>query len=247
MGLDAWVHCRCWQDGLVVPPAGPVVLDGGVLVLQLPYSGNAAAHHAFSGWKTDACPHPGMNLADERVSNWSGLRLFQQALGGNFPTLRAELPDANGGGDTSPERAAPILAELDRFERTAGATDETVLVDEATGRVVMKYVAAYHGVFMLDPDHRAGVDPDGFFVVDPPRTLFRATRFTQRVLTGGDVELTAGEQRAVIAMTPLGSPPAEHLAVASRPRSATDFAHLIGALRRLCAASIETGNAITWA
>jgi len=116
----------------------------------------------------------------------------------------------------------------------------------------MQYVESYHGVFMLGPDFRAGVDPDGFFVVDtadPPVTLFRAVRFGQRPLPGDRVELTAGGTRTVLAMRPVGEhgePPPERLAVRTRSRSGNDFAYIVEPLRRLCAASVATGNPVMW-
>ncbi|MEW2594565.1 hypothetical protein AB0893_29565 [Micromonospora aurantiaca] len=258
MGLDAFVYCRCWQDGLATPfPAGPVGYDeDGCLALLQPWEGNAAAHNAFYSWMSgDACPHPDMALASEGVANWAGVRLFQQAIRAadpeRFPTLAATLPDVNGG-SLPADRAAVALAELDAFAGTARITDEVELIDEATGAVVMQYVEAYRGLFMFGPGFQAGVDPDGFFVLDradPPATLFRAVRFGQRPLPGDRVELTAGGTRTVVAMRPVGEhgePPPERLAVRTQSRSGGDFAYIVEPLRRLCAASVATGNPVMW-
>ncbi|MET7470396.1 hypothetical protein ACFYON_01215 [Micromonospora sp. NPDC005686] len=258
MGLDAFVYCRCWQDGLATPfPVGPVGYDeDGCLALLQPWEGNAAAHDAFCAWMSgDACPHPDMALVSECVSNWSGVRLFQQASRAagehRFPTLAAALPDVNGG-SLPADRAAVALAELDAFAGTARITDEVELIDEATGRVLMQYVEDYRGLFMYGPGFQAGVDPDGFFVLDradPPVTLFRATRFTQRPLPGGRVEFTVGGTRTTVAMRPVGGhgePPPERLAVRTRSRSGDDFAYLVEPLRRLCAASVASGNPVMW-
>lgn len=71
MGLDGFVYCRCWQDGLAAaPPVGPVGLDeDGRLGLLLPWKGNEAAHEAFDAWLMQACPHELMEQASEAVSN----------------------------------------------------------------------------------------------------------------------------------------------------------------------------------
>ncbi|SCG78867.1 hypothetical protein [Micromonospora humi] len=257
MGLDAYVSCRCWQDGLATPcPVGPVGHDeDGHLTLVQPGEYDATAENAFYAWLAgDACPHPHMELVSEGVANWTGVRLFQQALRAageeRFPTLAAALPDRNDGGFPA-EQAAAVLAELDAF-RASAVADEVALVDEATGQVVMQYVEACRGVFMYGPGWHAGVDPDGFFVAgdaDPPVTLFRAARFTQRTLPDGRVELAAGGTRTVVAMRPVGqhrSPPPERLAVRTRSRSADDYAYLVEPLRRLCAASLATGNPVVW-
>ncbi|MEV0398183.1 hypothetical protein [Polymorphospora rubra] len=257
MGLDAYVYCRCWQDGLATPPpVGPVGLDEeGYLDLLLPWEGNEDAHTAFDTWVERACPHEQMEQAGERVSNWAGLRLFQQTLEAagwsHFPTLHAGLPSANGGWMPA-EQAARVLDELEFFAHRARIEDEVVLVDEATGRELMTYVAAYCGVTMLGPGYRAGVDPDGFFVLDPdadpPVTLFRASRFEQRVLPDGQVEFTGGGTTARVAMPPIGErrTPPPRLRVESRPRTAADFDYVVGALRRLCEASVATGNPVMW-
>ncbi|MGB2570478.1 hypothetical protein ACPFP2_18800 [Micromonospora citrea] len=258
MGLDAFVYCRCWQDGLAAPcPVGPVGFDeDGHLALLQPWEDDPAAHHAFDAWLVRTCPHELMEQASEGVANWTGVRLFQQALRSvgreRFPTLAAGLPDDNSG-RLSPEQATAALAELDEF-RESRITDEVVLVDEATGREVMTYVAVYHGVFMFGPGWQAGVDPDGFFVLDtgadPPVTLFRATRFTQRVLLDGRVELVGDDSRTVVAMRPVGrngTPPPERLAVRVRTRCADDYAYIVEPLRRLCAAAVATGNPVMWA
>ena len=258
MGLDAFVYCRCWQDGLATPcPVGPVGYDeDGWLALVQAGEYDGAADNAFYAWMTgDACPHRHMELVSERVSNWSGVRLFQQALRAagehRFPTLAAALPDLNGG-SLPADRAAVALAELDVIAGTERITDEVELIDEATGAVVMQYVEAYRGLFMFGPGFQAGVDPDGFFVLDradPPVTLFRAVRFGQRPLPGDRVELTAGGTRTVVAMRPVGEhgePPPERLAVRTRSRSGGDFAYIVEPLRRLCAASVATGNPVMW-
>ena len=229
MGLDAFEHCRCWQDGLATPcPVEPVGIDEeGCLALLLQWEGNEAAHRTFDAWQAEACPHKAMEQASEHVSNWAGVRLFQQALRAagpeRFPTLATALPNLNGG-SLPADRAAVALAELDAFVRTDRVIDEVELVDEATGRVLMPYVEVYRGVFMYGPGFQAGVDPDGFFVqdrADPPVTLFRAVRCGQRPLPGDRVEFSVGGTRTVVAMRPVsdyGEPPPARRAGRTRRR-----------------------------
>lgn len=259
MGLDAFVYCRCWQNGLTAaPPVGPAGFDeDGYFDLLLPWDGNEEAHAAFLAWLINACPHDEMELASERLSNWSGYRLFQRALETagweHFPTLHAELPEANGGFMPA-AKAAEVLKELDLFESRARIEEETVLADEATGEPVMTHVPAYQGVMMLGPGYRAGVDPDGFFVLDPgadpPATLFRAARFEQRVLDSGEVEFTGGGQTVRVAMPPVGGHETSlphRLVVRQRSRSPADFSYIVAPLRRLCEASVASGNPVMWA
>nr|WP_258544910.1 hypothetical protein [Micromonospora provocatoris] len=63
------------------------------------------------------------------------------------------------------------------------------------------------------------------------------------------MEFTAGGTRTVVAMRPVGEhgePPPERLAVRTRSRSGGDFAYIVEPLRRLCAASVATGNPVMW-
>jgi hypothetical protein len=121
-------------------------------------------------------------------------------------------------------------------------------------------VAAYRGVLLLGPGYRAGVDPAGFFVLDPGAadppdpadpagTLFRSTRFRQRVLPGrlGEFSDVAGTVR--VAMPPVGgaggAPPGQ-LRLERRRQSPADFADVVEPLRRLCRAAVATGNPVMW-
>ncbi len=257
MGLDAFVYCRCWQDGLTPPaPVGPVGFDDeGYLSLLVDKDGYTAAHAALHAWTARACAHERMEQASERVASWPGLRLFQQALESagwsHFPTLQAELPSANGG-RMSAEAAARVLDELDFFVQQAVMGDEVVVVDEATGEVALRYVAAYRGVWMLTSGYEAEVDPDGFFVLDvgsdPPATLFRSTRFRQRVVPDGQVEFSDAASSVRITMAPVGGPETapERLRMELRHQSPADFNYIVTPLRRLCQAAVETGNPVMW-
>src|SRR5215468_9378822 len=104
MGLDASVMCNCYARGLTTPPPHReyVRVDTeGYLELDLPWESHQAEHLAFYQWRAGACAHENMEAACPRISNWAGFRMFQEALGlvgwERFPTLRAVLPEANGG------------------------------------------------------------------------------------------------------------------------------------------------------
>jgi hypothetical protein len=198
MGLDAFVNCRCWQDGNVTEPPVPrsLIVDEGE---GLDFSGpDDQMYYKFRSWQTDACAHEHMEIASERISNWGGYRLFQDALSTagweHFPTLEAQLPEANGG--SMPASAAgQALEELRYFSEQAELGTETHLVDVETGAEIQTYIAAYDGVFLLSNPWRIGVDPQGFFVwdvsedpvsEDSPREVFRAMRCTQQEIGDGD-------------------------------------------------------------
>ena len=267
MGLDAFVRCRCLQDGLTTEPPVPAELivedEDGYLALSLPYDGNEDKYAAFDQWRSErACPHKDMEIATVRVSNWGGYRHFQEALRSagceRFPVLCNELPEANGGHMPS-ESARRALAELDLLtaEGRLGAT--TWLLDADTGERLIQSIGAYGGVFVLDghTGRRAGIDPKGFFVQDvttePHREEFRAVHFTQERVGESCVrlrDLDSGTEATVRLIQPVradkeGRYP-RHLRVETVPSKAEDFAYIIEPLREVFRASVATGNPVTW-
>jgi hypothetical protein len=98
----------------------------------LPYEGNEDKHAIFEQWMEQACAHLDMDYASERISHWAGYRLFQQALSRagwqHYPTLRAELPESNGG-LMSAQSAAKALHELHYFEEHADLGTNVSLIN----------------------------------------------------------------------------------------------------------------------
>jgi hypothetical protein len=203
MGLDASVSCTCYREGRAAPPPVPreliVVDDDGWLELDLPYDGNEERFAQYDGWCSTACEHEDMSVARVRVSNWSGYRAFQQALGHagweRFPILRAELPNANYG-STSATASALALDELAGFRERPDLGHDWFLVDGDTGEVLHRYIAAYDGKVLYGGAAGVdiGFDERGLFVItrtQPARELFRAMRVEQRLLDP-DRETTVG-------------------------------------------------------
>ncbi|MEZ6045589.1 MAG: hypothetical protein R3C11_08435 [Planctomycetaceae bacterium] len=187
MGLDATVMCTCFQEGKVEPPFPREWLrldEEGYLDL-IPEQDTQQNYQELERWIESACPHEQMEYACERISNWSGYRAFQGALRAlgmeNFPTLKQELPQ-NNGGMTQPEQCEAALEELDRFMSFPQVSSTPALYEGATGRLLYKYIEDYEGVFIWSgTDHtEIGVDHAGFFVRDQEGTiLFRSKRFLQ--------------------------------------------------------------------
>ena len=208
MGLDAFVHCNCYTEGLSEAFPLPELEqhfmqdEGGHLSLMLDELGYEEAHHRVLEWMETACEHHHMLIAFEHISNWTGYRYLHQALEDigwfNFPTLLAELPESNGGYTTA-IKAEKVLEELALFRELASGRDMPFLVNTKTDSIIHSYVAVYEGVFMWAgaEDLCFGVDPDGFFIakirdrndeglkqlrVDTDQVFFRSTRFEQRIL-----------------------------------------------------------------
>lgn len=147
MGLDAYVTCRCWQDGKVTPPA-PVVWDD-----ELQWVGPADGLtrdevDAVCDWRFSSCGHEEMEAVAERIGNWAGVNAFADFLErqppGSCPELSREWDSPIGNGGWVPvARARRILTELDHLESTG-------LPEPAPGndhQVVLLMIARLRRVF----------------------------------------------------------------------------------------------------
>jgi hypothetical protein len=85
---------------------------------------------------------------------------------------------------------------------------------------------------------QAGVAPDGFFVVRDDRLVLRSTRFC---FAGG--VLVNGDQRVPWAF---GEPLRPRTRMKTRLVSPAAFGSVVGPLRRVCLASVLTGNPVVW-
>lgn len=256
MGLDAFVLCRCWQDGRTTDP--PVPRERVKTDEYGPYVDDEPLAAAFWDWKTGAaCPHEDMEAASERISNWGGYRYLQQAMATagweRFPVLREYLPEGNGG-QLPAERAREALGELADFRACEDVGRETVLLDEDTGTVLAANIRAYGGVFVWDgiAKRRVGVDERGLFVVDDAdRELFRALRCTQRRVRAGRVRFQTedGTETTLDLTSAIGEQDGVYprrLEVVERPLGGSYFDYAVEPLRKVCEASAETGNPVVW-
>jgi hypothetical protein len=280
MGLDAFVSCNCYREGKAKPfplPEFEPYFDAQTLEID------DAAYEAMTDaqreqlyeWRENACEHPEFDYVRQRISNWSGLRAFQEALelmgAVNFQTLLEQIPNGNYG-ETSPEQAALMLTELDYFRQHANLGQVTWLVDTETGTELYSYIATYSGIFMWS-DHYAGVDPRGFFIAQVDsrdrarlgREVFRSMRFEQRILAWKDDGIPAKVEyfdsaterrftwdRAAVTRHErqedgrLKPKPIRLAHVITRRITASDFDYILTPLETICRASIEIGNPIVW-
>ncbi len=202
MGLDASVMCDCLKRRLTSEPPVPrewlVIDDEGQIAIAPEHDSPGTGGDVYH-WMEDCCDHPGMRYASEGIANWTGYRLFQQAMAEvgweNFPVLHQELPEVNGG-RTEASASALALEELAAFRKVGRIGSNTWLVDTTTGEVNRESVAAYEGVFIMSSSGlEAGFDSDGFFIrtSEDGLELFRAIRFQQTSLDP-DAEPDESEQ-----------------------------------------------------
>ncbi|MCU0514274.1 MAG: hypothetical protein MUE40_17095 [Anaerolineae bacterium] len=273
MGLDAFVRCNCYRDGQAQPFPLPhleahiVVNDDGFLALNVPEDDHPEALRQFDEWKSHACPHEGMMVVFERISNWSGYRAFQEALGRmgwrHFPTLERELPALNGG-QMPTAAAVRVLAELGLFRRRIGQQHNLFLVNSDSGDVVYEYIAVYDGVFMWSGDEKLnfGFNAGGFFIaaqhpqsaVRNGRVLFQALRLEQRLLSAPGEPLrveyfNADTEERFLCHSLTGGTIDDYpalLHVEERPLTPEDFEYILLPLQKVCEAAIATGNPVVW-
>lgn len=121
MGLDAYVTCRCWQDGKTTPPS-PAVWNNEEQMAEPATDLHGAALHAFWDWRNHGCDHEGQEAVTERIGNWSGVRAFSRYLDRQpvtyAPVFTQEWERRSGNDGVIPlEYSSVILGELDELDR----------------------------------------------------------------------------------------------------------------------------------
>ena len=261
MGLNAFVRCNCYADGLCSEPPVPRewLIRDTEGALQLAPEHDTDKHSIdFNLWLRNACRHKNMFLVWEWISNWTGVRSFQQALAASggaetFPILSSTLPEINGGELTSAQ-AALGLTELARFQQTDSAGTNTFLVDCQTGDEIWEYIHRYGGIVVYGGGAgvNLGISPEEFFIRDRTTGLdrFRARSFEQRLLATGQFEyhnLETGEKTAID--LPLGGAGKENVRcfrVQQRPIAPSRFADICQRLTRVFQASVASRNPVIW-
>jgi hypothetical protein len=265
VGMDAFVRCRCWEDRKTKPCPYPSLTrlsaEDNRLELDLPWEGNETEHSKFDAWIENACEHERMRLAWERISNWSGYRLFQTALqssGDYFAFLLQALPNSNGG-LTSSIDAKRCLVFLEEFANQAEFGKQVILVNAASNERLFEYIERYQGIFLMSGSHGydGGVDPQGFFLrsrVAPNLELFRSMRFEQKRLADEVFELRALDGAGTYKLhSAIGGKTIEsvvhypeHLAVVSQSDHPKNYDYIVTPLRTVFNASVATGNPVSW-
>ncbi|NUS43764.1 MAG: hypothetical protein HOQ24_08775 [Mycobacteriaceae bacterium] len=263
MGMDAYVPCRCWGDGLASPPPVPrewvELTETGEVQLATPELRGEAEVHAFDRWQQgEACSHRHMAAEVQRIGNWGGYRAFQEALelvgAEHFPVLGTELPQSNAG-SMNPDSAALALGELAYFREHAHRARQTRLLDDMSGECLTTYIAAYEGIAIWDGSagRVVGVDPDGFFVREADVDRFRAMRLIQEPIGPGLLRLVDLDRPAVA--TELRSEPfhfgqfgdySRRLRVETVPVDADEYDYALDGLAAVCHAAVQTRNHVIW-
>lgn len=156
MGLDAFVRCRCFEEGKLKP--GPIPFEDlyiddedyisskfldqkrKELSSELFRKRYGDLESDFLDWVNNACEHEYGEICSERVGNFCGLLSIDAVLSSDegeskYPLLNNMLPNSNDG--LYPvEKAQPTLDELDRFIKEHSKIQGYQLIDEETHKVI---------------------------------------------------------------------------------------------------------------
>ncbi len=122
MGLDAWVHCDCFERGrLKTPPPEeiwPNLEPDGGLTFE---TSNDELWWRFETWRREeACEHPQMKLVDHRLGNIGLIALIRDQLWerqSEFPVLFGKViyNGCHAGDFLGVEWLGDLEAEVDRL------------------------------------------------------------------------------------------------------------------------------------
>ena len=259
MGLDAFVPCRCWEEGRCKPA------PEGFEIFRDPETGALDAlncrdprldREALDAWRYSSCEHDEGEYASERISNWGGVTAFRDELSrlaDRFPVLLAEIPSVNGG-TTSPEAARAALLELDIFERSELGTFVR-LHAVSNGELIADRIDSHGGVFVLGggSGYDIGLDDCALFIRSraTQEVVFRSKGLTQTPMDEKTRFTDVDSGRSVqIACSMLGGqfqhPPPQELEVVTGRQLPSDFDFISGALRRIFRVSVELRSPVIW-
>lgn len=279
MGLDASVRCRCFEEGLLRP--GPVPVEdlyideeGWLSSRTLDYARErldrdefkeqyGALEDAFNEWLLHPCAHEDGFCCDEWISNWSGVGHFEDLVeecGGRdrYPLLSGLLPHSNGGMYPA-EKAAPTLAELDRFLEEVSGIREWVLEDAETHEEVWTSTAGGSFTWMYGLVQRIGMRGGRVFFMGPGGSFVETSHFRQvprgKPARDGSVEMdilcldTSQHIWAFDSVGPESEPKTEREFIVVQRDAPFLFEGKYGTgerIRHVLQASLETGNPILW-
>jgi hypothetical protein len=194
MGLDAYVPCDCFEQGIGTPPPCAVRIDPNDGLVPADEDQPMEALIEFDKWWASGCVHPSRALVLDGVANWSGVREFRDFMtsAGTSPTLLSQWPQANGG-KVTPDLIPTVLQELAKLKKSAMTWPGVVVIGD--GVTVWDH-SAPGAVWVLDGRRRQNVTVN----CDPPRLMvtnesdaciFEADEFEQTVNgVGQDAQAT---------------------------------------------------------
>ena len=276
MGYSASVMCNCYKEGKTSEPPYKDFMkideEGMYLDLEALYKQDKAEynkrHDAFDEWKRTACPHEDMELVYERLANISGMMAFKTVIrefGGKirFPVLTQYLPVGNVG-ILPADFAGKALLELQDLEQKENGEDKVILKIKGTGEKKQATNVNHPTLFIWTAYNKLnyGLDDDGFFIIENEihseeersTLVFRSKDFKQ-IFKSKDAYCFKDNQTnlqfiGTAKLYPAGKEePTEDVdfqVVKKKIPLAIEYSYIIEPLKKLLAASLETGNHVMW-
>lgn len=276
MSYSAYVICNCYKDGKTTEPPHKEFLkfDEDGLYLDIPSERWEKDEEKvyqmcadFDEWKRTACEHEEMELADEYLSNISGMGAFRHIvseLGGKskFPILTEYLPTVNGGILPS-EYAQQALGELFLLEKEQSIEEKVVLTEKSTGSLKASVSTDTYWFFVFTAYNKNtyGIDKDGFFILENVKEkgeevsyiMFRSNNFIQQTISKERykfIDISSGEcYECSVKLHPNedeAKDDYEFEVQTERVGITNEYEYMIEPLKRLAKASIVSGNPIHW-
>lgn len=135
MGLDAYVPCRCFQDGLTMPAPFELELDAESGHPDLRDQNNSSLWDAYHQWEASACEHEGFDYDSDWMQNWSGVRHFGDIITtkarGLCPNLVGEWAYVSNGGHVPLDVCSVMVSEVEELDRLLRADSEWMSSDDS--------------------------------------------------------------------------------------------------------------------
>ena len=174
MGLDAYVYCNCYTEGkTTMPPVAKELLyvdDEGCLSIHYPSvmakEERWVLADKLAEWEKSCCDHYERRAYETRISNWFGVRKFQDAVikANKYPTLESIIPEGNGG-CVEATQSPQVLAELEDFCNRMGEVEGVFLIDAKTGETIYSCLSSIIISWQDKEKLNIGFDSNGLFVM----------------------------------------------------------------------------------
>lgn len=275
MGFNAFVICRCYQDGKTEEPPGKeyVKFDSDGLYIDVPNNIDKEQRweleDKFDKWRSSACPHKEMELCCEHLSNNQGMYDFINMLieKKGYPILSECLPRVNGG-MMLPEQAKDCRDELERLESMDLSQIKIQLHEVFTPKLLMDVDKDHNRTFILTAYNKRNcvLSEDGFIITENKTKsdgeTLRYIVFQSKHFTVQKVRKFFFNKKPLFRYTDIDtgkryecdinldsenlSPSKEFVVSETALKIIDEYSYIIEPLRKLIRASLDTGNPIHW-
>lgn len=173
MGLNAHVYCNCYEEGkTTVPPVAKELLymDDGWLSIHYPSAMVEEERWVLADklteWEKNCCDHYARRVFETRISNWFGVRKFEDAViaANKYSTLASIIPSHNGG-CVEAAQSPQALAELEEFCNSIGEVEGVFLIDAKTDKPIFSCLSSTIISWQGKEKLNIGFDNNGLFVM----------------------------------------------------------------------------------